>query len=245
VTAASTIKWLAQAHLASYLSSTLPKRNSKAKGIESFLFFSQRGTPLYNQAHTETLSVTYFWAFLEPFIVSVLISPMDRSSSSSNIFPAGRDGVTGQIGLIWQVIMEPLIVPVLKLLVVVCLGMSIMLFIERVYMGVVIVFVKLFGKKPNKRYKWEPIKDDIELGNSAYPMVLVQVPMYNEKEVLFLMFLSFCFTVAFCLLCYCILICTVPLLSGLSVVYWSCLWAFLAVRPDHNPSSWWLNRPCH
>lgn len=108
---------------------------------------------------------------------------MDRLSSASNIFPAGRDGVTGQLGLIWQVIMEPLIVPVLKLLVVVCLGMSIMLFIERVYMGVVIVFVKLFGKKPNKRYKWEPIKDDIELGNSAYPMVLVQVPMYNEKEV--------------------------------------------------------------
>ncbi|KAB5544059.1 hypothetical protein DKX38_012171 [Salix brachista] len=108
---------------------------------------------------------------------------MDRLSSTSNIFPAGRDDFTGQLGLIWQVIKEPLIVPVLKLLVVVCLGMSVMLFIERVYMGVVIVFVKLFGKKPNKRYKWEPIKDDIELGNSAYPMVLVQVPMYNEKEV--------------------------------------------------------------
>ncbi|KAJ6727367.1 hypothetical protein OIU79_005291 [Salix purpurea] len=108
---------------------------------------------------------------------------MDRLSSTSNIFPAGRDDFTGQLGLIWQVIKEPLIVPVLKLLVVVCLGMSVMLFIERVYMGVVIVFVKLFWKKPNKRYKWEPIKDDIELGNSAYPMVLVQVPMYNEKEV--------------------------------------------------------------
>lgn len=54
-------------------------------------------------------------------------------------------------------------------------------------MGVVIAFVKLFGRKPNKRYKWEAIKDDIELGNSAYPMVLVQIPMYNEKEVCFLM----------------------------------------------------------
>ncbi|KAE8683232.1 putative mannan synthase 3 [Hibiscus syriacus] len=37
--------------------------------------------------------------------------------------------------------------------------------------------------KPEKRYKWEPMKDDVELGSSAYPMVLIQIPMYNEKEV--------------------------------------------------------------
>ncbi|GKD52479.1 nucleotide-diphospho-sugar transferase [Tanacetum coccineum] len=37
--------------------------------------------------------------------------------------------------------------------------------------------------KIEKRYKWESFKDDIELGNSAYPLVLVQVPMFNEKEV--------------------------------------------------------------
>ena len=31
---------------------------------------------------------------------------------------------------------------------------------------------------------------DLEMGNSAnYPMVLVQIPIYNEKEVLFLFFL--------------------------------------------------------
>ncbi|KAJ1435950.1 hypothetical protein SESBI_04501 [Sesbania bispinosa] len=41
-------------------------------------------------------------------------------------------------------------------------------------MGTVIVFVKLFGHKPEKRYKWEPLRDDLELGTSAYPMVLVQ-----------------------------------------------------------------------
>ncbi|KAL0309592.1 UNVERIFIED_CONTAM: Glucomannan 4-beta-mannosyltransferase 9 [Sesamum radiatum] len=61
--------------------------------------------------------------------------------------------------------------------------MSAMLFVERVYMAVVITLVKLFGRKPDKRYKWEPLKDDLELGNSAYPTVLVQIPMYNEKEV--------------------------------------------------------------
>lgn len=55
-------------------------------------------------------------------------------------------------------------------------------------MAVVITLVKLFGRKPDKRYKWEPLKDDLELGNSAYPMVLVQIPMYNEREVRFSFF---------------------------------------------------------
>ncbi|KAJ1435852.1 Nucleotide-diphospho-sugar transferase [Sesbania bispinosa] len=92
-------------------------------------------------------------------------------------------GIARQMGFIMQQARAPLLVPVLKLLVVLCLAMSVMLFVERVYMGIVIVFVKLFGHKPEKRYKWEPLKDDLELGTSAYPMVLVQIPMYNEKEV--------------------------------------------------------------
>ncbi|MBA0643010.1 hypothetical protein Goklo_027332 [Gossypium klotzschianum] len=87
------------------------------------------------------------------------------------------------MAVIWGQIKAPLIVPLLKLAVVVCLIMSVMLFIERVYMGIVIALVKLFGRKPDKRFKWEAIKDDVELGNSAYPMVLVQIPMYNEREV--------------------------------------------------------------
>lgn len=57
-------------------------------------------------------------------------------------------------------------------------------------MGIVIVLIKLFGRKPEKRYKWEAIKDDVELGNSAYPVVLVQIPMYNEREVLFVSLFS-------------------------------------------------------
>ncbi|XVF48166.1 hypothetical protein PTKIN_Ptkin03bG0169100 [Pterospermum kingtungense] len=50
-------------------------------------------------------------------------------------------------------------------------------------MGIVIDVLKVFGRKLEKRYKWKPMKDDVELGNFAYPMVLVQIPMYNEKEV--------------------------------------------------------------
>ncbi|KAK1324050.1 Glucomannan 4-beta-mannosyltransferase 9 [Acorus calamus] len=111
---------------------------------------------------------------------------MERESMTALLpesFQGTRDDITEQIGFIWGQIKAPLIVPLLKVAVFICLSMSIMLFVERVYMAVVITFVKLIGYKPEKRYKWDPIRDDVELGNSAYPMVLVQIPMYNEKEV--------------------------------------------------------------
>ncbi|XP_052172324.1 glucomannan 4-beta-mannosyltransferase 9-like [Diospyros lotus] len=96
---------------------------------------------------------------------------------------AKRGGVNDQILLIWGQIKAPVIVPLLRLAVFFCLIMTVMLFVERIYMSVVISLVKLFGRKPEKRYKYESIKDDVEEGNSAYPLVLVQIPMFNEKEV--------------------------------------------------------------
>jgi len=119
---------------------------------------------------------------------------MDRFSSTTTTIPfalqGAKDDLTMQISLIWSQIKAPLIVPLLRISVFLCLIMSVMMFIERVYMGVVITLLKLFGRKPEKRYKWEPIKDDIELGNSCYPMVLVQIPMYNEREVLYFFILK-------------------------------------------------------
>ncbi|KMZ75161.1 Glucomannan 4-beta-mannosyltransferase, family GT2 [Zostera marina] len=112
---------------------------------------------------------------------------MEKPSSSVVLLPGQAafqgKGQMAEIGLMWEQIRNPVIVPFLRLMVFVCLAMSTMLFVERVYMGVVIVLVKIFGKKPMKRYKWEPMRDDLELGNSSYPMVLVQIPMYNEREV--------------------------------------------------------------
>ncbi|CAM8889105.1 unnamed protein product [Rhodiola kirilowii] len=93
--------------------------------------------------------------------------------------------VAGQIGQLRPQSGLIFFVPLLKFLVSVCLAMSLMLFMERVYMALVIVFVKLFGKKSEERYKWEAIRDgDLEAGSLGYhPMVLVQIPMHNEKEV--------------------------------------------------------------
>ncbi|KAI4322366.1 hypothetical protein L6164_022069 [Bauhinia variegata] len=91
--------------------------------------------------------------------------------------------LAGQVKMIWDVIKAPLIVPLLNIGVYICLAMSLMLFMERLYMGVVIILVKLFWPKPEKRYNYQPIQDDVEMGSSNFPHVLVQIPMYNEQEV--------------------------------------------------------------
>jgi beta-mannan synthase len=98
-------------------------------------------------------------------------------------FQVSSYDISGQLKLIWELIKAPLIVPLLTLGVYISLAMSLMLLMERVYMGIVIILVKLFWKKPDKRYKWEPMQDDIESGNLNFPVVLVQIPMFNEKEV--------------------------------------------------------------
>lgn len=62
--------------------------------------------------------------------------------------------------------------------------MSVMLFVEMMYMGLVVAYIKLFKRKPEKVYKWVAMEeDDVECGGESFPMVLVQIPMYNEKEV--------------------------------------------------------------
>ncbi|KAK1396566.1 Glucomannan 4-beta-mannosyltransferase 9 [Heracleum sosnowskyi] len=108
---------------------------------------------------------------------------MENDSETLVFQGTAQAGFLGQVGMLWDLGKAPLIVPMLKLLVNVCLAMSVMLFFERLYMGIVKLFIKLLRRKPENKFKWEAMKEDLELGNSAYPMVLVQIPMYNEKEV--------------------------------------------------------------
>ncbi|KAJ3692536.1 hypothetical protein LUZ60_011631 [Juncus effusus] len=98
-------------------------------------------------------------------------------------FESSGDDITDQLGVIWQQIKAPVIVPVLEVAVFLCLAMSIMLVVEKVYMAIVITLVRISGRRPDTRYNWEAMRDDLELGNSAYPIVLVQIPMFNEREV--------------------------------------------------------------
>lgn len=82
----------------------------------------------------------------------------------------------------WDNIRISILVPILRIAMFLCVMMSVMLFLERVYMAIVIVVVKCFGRKRYTRYKLDALKDDLEQ-NQNYPKVLVQVPMFNEKEV--------------------------------------------------------------
>ncbi|KAK1260426.1 Glucomannan 4-beta-mannosyltransferase 1 [Acorus gramineus] len=87
-------------------------------------------------------------------------------------------------GSTWRTVRVKAVVPVFEITIWVCLLMSVMILGEKLMVGGVSLFVKVLGLRPEKRYKWEPISGgDAEIGHSAYPMVLVQIPMYNEKEV--------------------------------------------------------------
>ncbi|CAI9785894.1 unnamed protein product [Fraxinus pennsylvanica] len=98
-------------------------------------------------------------------------------------FSRSTADITGQIGLLRELIKVPLVVPLLRIAVYLGLVMSMIVSVERLYMLIVVIFVKLFKRKPEKRYIWEPVQDDVEIGNAAFPLVLVQIPMCNEKEV--------------------------------------------------------------
>ena len=93
--------------------------------------------------------------------------------------------IVAQVKVIWPQLKVSFVVPFLTISLYICLAMSIMLFTEIVYMALVVGYIRLFKKTTEKRYKYEPFKDDTESGNSAYPLVLVQLPMFNEKEVCF------------------------------------------------------------
>ncbi|CAG7906075.1 unnamed protein product [Brassica rapa] len=96
---------------------------------------------------------------------------------------ASVDGVGLSMYTMWNSMRSTLIVPVFRCLVALCLIISVLVSIESVYMNLVILYVKLFGRKPEKVYKWEEMQKDMELGHQNYPVILIQIPMYNEREV--------------------------------------------------------------
>ncbi|XP_062186840.1 probable glucomannan 4-beta-mannosyltransferase 7 [Phragmites australis] len=105
--------------------------------------------------------------------VSWLIGVLDGTSS------AAEDAYGA-----WVAVRAGLIAPALQAAVWACMVMSVMLVVEAVYNSVVSLGVKAMGWRPEWRFKWEPLDGaDEEKGSSHYPMVLVQIPMYNELEV--------------------------------------------------------------
>jgi len=75
------------------------------------------------------------------------------------------------------------VVPLLRVAIFLCLVMTLMILAEKICFGMVSLVVKIFHLKAEKRYRWEPMRPDLEQGTRAYPKVLIQIPMFNEKEV--------------------------------------------------------------
>lgn len=90
--------------------------------------------------------------------------------------------ITVSLSDAWKQIRVSLIAPILYFALYACVLMSIMLFIERLYMTAVILYVKALGKKRYTEYKLEAVREKMER-NKEHPKVLVQIPMYNEREV--------------------------------------------------------------
>jgi beta-mannan synthase len=89
-----------------------------------------------------------------------------------------------------------LVVPAVRALVYLSLAMTVMILVEKLFVCAVCLAVRALRLTPDRRYRWEPIAaaaaagGDVESGGdggaaaaSKYPMVLVQIPMYNEREV--------------------------------------------------------------
>ncbi|KAG1342518.1 Glucomannan 4-beta-mannosyltransferase 9 [Cocos nucifera] len=98
------------------------------------------------------------------------------------IFSSPVADILNKIGLIWREVRVMVIIPAMKAAVVVSLIMSVMVLAEKLSMALISLYAKLFRRRPERIYKCDPIAEDEELGTLAYPMVLVQIPMYNEKE---------------------------------------------------------------
>jgi beta-mannan synthase len=97
---------------------------------------------------------------------------------------------------LWDAVRARAVAPALQAAVWACMAMSVMLVIEVTYMSLVsLVAIKLLRRVPERRYKWEALPSDesgqgedeeaavSSGGGQAFPMVLVQIPMYNEREV--------------------------------------------------------------
>uniref|UniRef100_A0ACD5ZBC2 Uncharacterized protein n=1 Tax=Avena sativa TaxID=4498 RepID=A0ACD5ZBC2_AVESA len=89
----------------------------------------------------------------------------------------------------WAGVRYTVVVPLLHVAVYLCAAMSLMLFVERLYMGIVGAVLWLNRRRRRRGADAhdddkKDDSDDLEAGGSAEkPMVLVQIPMFNEKQV--------------------------------------------------------------
>jgi beta-mannan synthase len=108
-----------------------------------------------------------------------------------------------QCAYAWAQARAFVLVPAIRLLLALSLAMTVMILVEKLFVAAVYFTVKALGLKPERRYQWRPIEAAAAIGDgdagdeeavlgasaggggasAAFPVVLVQIPMYNEREV--------------------------------------------------------------
>ncbi|KAF7004556.1 hypothetical protein CFC21_019768 [Triticum aestivum] len=89
----------------------------------------------------------------------------------------------------WAAVRHAVVVPLLQLAVYLCAAMSLMLFAERLYMGLVVAALWLRRRRRQRRNPGRNKGGDDDVGDlesgaaEDLPVVLVQIPMFNEKQV--------------------------------------------------------------
>ncbi|XBI05560.1 hypothetical protein VPH35_133716 [Triticum aestivum] len=83
----------------------------------------------------------------------------------------------------WLVLRYTVVVPLLQLAIYLCAAMSLMLFAERLYMGLVVTVLWLNRRCRNHNQRNKGDDDNLKSDDADRPMVLVQIPMFNEEQV--------------------------------------------------------------
>ncbi|KAJ6801753.1 putative mannan synthase 11 [Iris pallida] len=114
--------------------------------------------------------------------ITTQLSPLFLELASFSTASVGWDEAAAAGA--WLQVRASVLAPALRLAEMLCLAMSVMLVLEKLTMGAVSL-AKVFRWRPKRRYKWEPMGEeaDEEVGRLLFPMVIVQVPMYNERQV--------------------------------------------------------------
>ena len=123
---------------------------------------------------------------------------MGAAAAAGRSSPAAASSV---IRAAWRAVRRHVVVPGLQLAVYVCAAMSLMLFLERLCMAAVVAGLWLQRRRRERRRsrrrrlagddvlkrvldEEEEEEDHLESGDDRRcPMVLVQIPMFNERQV--------------------------------------------------------------